>query len=91
MTPNLKWLALRVFRQRFGVEILRSRKNPNLMDFIENRGINLVLEQHPNRLNRSGDSRIGVDLIQASAGLEAGRDGRTAFHGSPQTCVGRDC
>ena len=50
-----------------------------------------TLEQHPNRLNRSGDSRIGVDLIQASAGLEAGRDGRTAFHGSPQTCVGRDC
>lgn len=44
MTPNLKWLALRVFRQRFGVEILRSRKNPNLMDFIENRGINLVLD-----------------------------------------------
>jgi hypothetical protein len=37
------------------------------------------------------DSRIGVDLIQAFAGLEAGRDGRSAFHGSSQTCVGRDC
>jgi hypothetical protein len=49
------------------------------------------LERHPNRLNGIGDSRIGVDLIQASAGLEAGRDGRSAFHGSSQTCVGRDC
>ena len=37
------------------------------------------------------DSRIIVDLIQASAGLEAGRDGRAAFHGSSQTCVGSDC
>src|ERR1700722_10083884 len=50
-----------------------------------------TLERHPNRLNRSGDSRIGFDLIQASAGLEAGREGRAAFHGSSQTCVGRDC
>jgi hypothetical protein len=49
------------------------------------------LERHPNRLNRRGDSRIGVDLIQASAGLEAGRDGRSAFDGCSQTCVGRDC
>jgi oxalate decarboxylase len=37
------------------------------------------------------DSRIGVDLLQASAGLEAGRDGRSAFDGCSQTCVGRDC
>jgi len=37
------------------------------------------LERRPNRLNRAGDSRIGVDLIQTSAGLEAGRDGRTRF------------
>ena len=49
------------------------------------------LERDPDRLNWTGDSRIGVDLIQPSAGLEAGRDGRAAFHGSSQTCVSRDC
>src|SRR5579871_282191 len=36
------------------------------------------LERNPIGLSRGWDSRIGVDLIQASAGLEAGRDGRTA-------------
>ena len=31
-------------RQRAGIEVVRARKNPNTMDFIENRGINLVLD-----------------------------------------------
>ena len=32
-----------------------------------------ALERHANRLNRIGGFRIGVDLIQASAGSAAGR------------------
>jgi DNA ligase D-like protein (predicted ligase) len=48
------------------------------------------LERRPVGLNRIGDSRIGFDLIQASAGLEAGRDGRGAFHGSSRACVEGD-
>ena len=45
-------------------------------------GCGRSLERGSTRLNWSGIPEIGVDLIQLSAGLEAGRDGRTAFYGS---------
>ena len=40
----MKWMVLKALRQRAGIEVVRARKNPNTMDFIENRGINLVLD-----------------------------------------------
>lgn len=40
----MKWLVLRTLRQRAGIEFVRARKNPNLMDFIENRTIDLILD-----------------------------------------------
>lgn len=40
----MKWLVLRTLRQRAGIDVVRARKNPNIIDFIENRRINLVLD-----------------------------------------------
>ena len=40
----MKWMVLKALRQRAGIDVVRARKNPNTMDFIENRGINLVLD-----------------------------------------------
>lgn len=40
----MKWMILRALRQRAGIELARARKNPNIIDFIKNRKINLVLD-----------------------------------------------
>ena len=41
---DVKWLLLRVLRKRIGIDLVLARKNPNIMDFIDNRKINLVLD-----------------------------------------------
>jgi FkbM family methyltransferase len=41
---NMKWMVLRALRQRAGIELARARKNPNIMDYIHNRKVNLVLD-----------------------------------------------
>jgi FkbM family methyltransferase len=41
---DMKWMVLNTLRQRAGIDVVRARKNPGTMDFIENRGINLVLD-----------------------------------------------
>jgi hypothetical protein len=43
-TMDVKLAVLRVLRHRAGVDLVRARKNPNITDFIDNRGINLVLD-----------------------------------------------
>ena len=40
----MKWMVLKALRQRAGIDVVRARKNPTLMDFIENRRVNLVLD-----------------------------------------------
>jgi FkbM family methyltransferase len=40
----MKWMVLKALRQRAGIDVVRARKNPNIMDFIENRRIDLVLD-----------------------------------------------
>jgi FkbM family methyltransferase len=40
----MKWIVLRKLRQWGGVDLVRARKNPNIMDFIDNRRIDLVLD-----------------------------------------------
>jgi FkbM family methyltransferase len=40
----MKRIFLRILRQQIGVEIVRVRKNPSLMEFIDNRNINLILD-----------------------------------------------
>ena len=41
---DMKWMVLNTLRQRAGIDLVRARKNPGTMDFIENRRINLVLD-----------------------------------------------
>lgn len=41
---DMKWMVLNTLRQRAGIDVVRARKNPGTMDFIENRRINLVLD-----------------------------------------------
>jgi FkbM family methyltransferase len=41
---DLKWTVLRTLRRRAGVDLVRARKNPSVVDFIDNRRINLVLD-----------------------------------------------
>lgn len=40
----MKWMILRTLRRRAGIDLVRARKNPSIIDFIENRRINLVLD-----------------------------------------------
>lgn len=40
----MKWMVLKTLRQRAGIDVVRASKNPSIMDFIENRSINLVLD-----------------------------------------------
>ena len=51
----MKWMVLRTLRQRVGVDLVRARKNPNIVDFIDNRRINLVLDVGAN-MGRFGQS-----------------------------------
>jgi FkbM family methyltransferase len=46
---DVKWTVLRTLRRRAGVDLVRARKNPNIIDFIDNRGINLVFDVGANR------------------------------------------
>jgi FkbM family methyltransferase len=40
----MKWMVLRTLRQRAGIDLVRARKNPNIIDYINNRKVNLVLD-----------------------------------------------
>ena len=43
-TMDVKWAVLRTLRRGAGIDVVRARKNPNVIDFIDNRKINLVLD-----------------------------------------------